>query len=71
MTWRAYIEEDEEGNECVYIQQIGDTENRELYEMVEHDIKDSEGMVEQLQEYFEEANAICNERNGDPPDSLT
>lgn len=65
MTWRAYIEEDEDGNECVYIQKFGDTENRELHELVEHDIKESADMVRQLQDYLEEAQSICDERNDD------
>ena len=63
MLWYAYIEDDEEGNSCVWIQLGEDESEREMYEMVEHDIKDSEHMVKQLQDYFEEATAICKERN--------
>ena len=52
MTWQAYVEEDEEGNECVYMQEDDDTDGRELHEMVEHDIKHSEDMIKQLQDYL-------------------
>lgn len=63
MTWHAYFEEDEEGNDCVYMQDDDDVSGRELHDMVEHDIKHLPEMVKQLQAYIEEAEAICEERN--------
>ena len=63
MTWRAFIKADAEGNQCVYMQDGSDRDGRELHDMVEHDIKHLPEMVKQLQDYLEEAEAICEERN--------
>lgn len=59
--WRAFIEGDEEGNICIYLQQGDDASSRELYEMVEHDVKDS--MPGQESEYLEEAEGEAESRN--------
>lgn len=63
MTWRAFIKTDPEGNQCVYMQDGSDKGSRELHDMVEHDIKHLPDMVKQLQDYLNEAEAICEERN--------
>lgn len=59
--WHAFIEDDAEGNVCIYLQQGTDVATRELYEMVEHDVKDS--LPGQENDYLEEAEAEAEERN--------
>lgn len=61
--WRAFIEDDDEGNVCIYLQKGSDTSTRELYEMVEHDVKDS--LVGQEDDYLAEAQDEADSRNGD------
>lgn len=63
MLWYAYIKDDEDGNSCVWIQLGEDESEREMYEMVESNIKRMPDMVKQLHSYLEEATAICKERN--------
>ena len=58
--WHAFIEDDEEGNVCIYLQNGHDLESRELFEMVEHDVKDA--IPEQENDYLAEAEAES--RNG-------
>jgi len=64
--WHAFIEDDDEGNVCIYLQQGTDTTTRELYEMVEHDVKDS--LVGQEDDYLAEAQDEADSRNGDEDD---
>jgi hypothetical protein len=39
--WHAYLEDDEENNSCIYLQRDDDRAGRELFEMVEHDVRDN------------------------------
>ena len=39
--WHAFIEDDDEGNICIYLQDGVDESSRELYEMLEFDIVDA------------------------------
>lgn len=61
--WHAFIEDDDEGNACVYLQDGGDESTRELFEMVEADIVDE--LEGQLEDYLADAEAEARDRNGD------
>jgi hypothetical protein len=66
--WHALIEEDEEGNDCVYMQDGDNEASKELHDMVESDIKEKPDMVAHLQDYLDEAKDICDERNAEADD---
>lgn len=66
--WHAFIEDDDEGNSCIYLQRGGDVSTRELYEMIEADIKDEEGMSEQESAYLAEAEEEADSRNEEESD---
>lgn len=59
--WHAYLEDDEENNSCIYLQDGDDRENRELFEMVEHDVRDS--MPGQDTDYLRAAEEEARDRN--------
>lgn len=59
--WHAFIEDDKEGNVCIYLQQGSDTTTRELFEMVEHDVKET--IPGQADDYLLEAEEEAKSRN--------
>lgn len=59
--WFAFLEDDEDGNACIYLQQGKDEATRELYEMVEHDVVDA--LPGQAEAYLEEAEKEALDRN--------
>ena len=60
--WHGYVEDDDEGNACVYLQNGEDESTRELFEMVEADVL--EALEGQLEDYLAEAQAEALDRNG-------
>jgi hypothetical protein len=59
--WHAFIEDDDEGNVCIYLQQGADRATRELYELVEFDVKNA--IPEQAGDYLLEAEEKAKRRN--------
>jgi len=66
--WHAFIEDDDEGNICIYLQRGSDVSTRELYEMIEADIKDEDGMSAQEAAYLAEAEEEADSRNEEESD---
>lgn len=62
--WHALLEDDEEGNACIYLQNGGDESTRELFEMVEADV--IEVLERQIEAYLADAEEEALNRNGAP-----